>query len=148
MGLFADGAPDSNTLSAIFLTNKKKISSVNPLRGPAYFFYLCFLVSLGECTDRSPTAWGTVGDQTTILNSPWQTSLPVYSAAIRPPPLSEILFLYRFEQGEEGRWSRKKRQACGPLTTSCSLFYNTKNVPRSMLRAAVSPARHSRRRYL
>lgn len=45
-----------------------------------------------------------------------------------------------------GRWSRQKRQACGPLTTSCSLFCDTKNVPRSVLCAAFSPVRHSRRR--
>lgn len=76
------------------------------------------------------------------------------SADISPPPQSEILFLHRFEQqqqeeeeaAEVGRWSRQKRQACGPLTTSCSLFCDTKPVPRSVLRAVLSPARHSRRR--
>lgn len=69
------------------------------------------------------------------------------SADISPPPQSEILFLHRFEAEEEvGRWSRQKRQACGPLTTSCSLFCDTKTVPRSVLRTALSPARHSRRR--
>lgn len=71
------------------------------------------------------------------------------SADISPPPQSEILFLHRFEEEEEvGRWSRQKRQACGPLTTSCSLFCDTKTVPRSVVSAALSPARHSRRRNL
>lgn len=119
-----------------------------------------------------PPLGGTVGEKTAMLNSfppsqfiPHSLSL---SADISPPPLSEILFLHRFEQEEVGRWSRQKRQACGPLTTSCSLFCDTKIVPRSVLRAAaaaatattttttttaaaagaaaLSPVRHSRRR--
>lgn len=41
-----------------------------------------------------------------------------------------------------------KRQACGPLSTSCSLFCDTKIVPRSVLRGAFSFVRHSRRKIL
>lgn len=104
---------------------------------------------LGNASDRSPTARGTVGEKTAMLNRFPLTVLPlglVLSADISPPPLSEILFLRRFEQEEVGRWSLQKRQACGPLTTSCSLFCDTKTVPRSVLGAAVSPVCHSRRR--
>lgn len=104
---------------------KKK--SVNP-QWSNVFPLLRPLVRCGESTDGPPTARGTVGDKTAMLNSPSDISLPVYSADISPPPLSEILFLHRFEQEEVGRWSRQKRQACGPLATSCSLFCDTKSV--------------------
>lgn len=109
----------------IFDELKKK--SVNP-RWSNVFPLLRPLVRCGESTDGPPTARGTVGDKTAMLNSPSDISLPVYSADISPPPLSEILFLHRFEQEEVGRWSRQKRQACGPLATSCSLFCDTKSV--------------------
>lgn len=100
---------------------------------------------------------GTVGERGTAVLSSFSSPLSFLflSADISPPPQSEILFLHRFEQqqqeeeeaaAEVGRWSRQKRQACGPLTTSCSLFCDTKPVPRSVLRAVLSPARHSRRR--
>ncbi len=83
------------------------------------------------------------GEDSNVELLPSEFSL---SADISPPPLSEILFLHRFEQEEVGRWSRQKRQACGPLTTSCSLFCDPKTVPTSVLRAALSPVRHTRRR--
>lgn len=111
-----------------------------------YFPYL--RLPLRSVSDRSPTARGTVGERTAMLNS-FELSLSPglsLSADISPPPLPEIVFLHRFEQEEVGRWSRQKRQACGPLTTSCSLFCDTKTVPRSVLRSALSPVRHSRRR--
>lgn len=71
---------------------------------------------------------GTVGDKTAMF----QLSLryvPPRSILCRyqpPSPCREILFLHRFEQEEAvvvGRWSRRKRQACGPRETSCSLLF-------------------------
>lgn len=115
------------------------------------------LLPLRNASDGSPTARGTVGERTAMLNSfPSRFSLSVYSplvslADISPPSPVGDLFLHRFEQEEVvvvvvGRWSRQKRRACGPLTTSCSLFCDTETVPRSVLRAAPRPVRHSRRR--
>lgn len=65
-----------------FLKNKKNV--VNP-RGSNVFPFLCLLFSLRKISHRPPTAWGTVGDKTAMLNSHSQISLPVYSAVISPP---------------------------------------------------------------
>lgn len=113
-----------------------------------------------------PPLGGTVGDKTAMF----QLSLryvPPRSILCRyqPPfPCREILFLHRFEQEEEeevvvvavvGRWSRRKRQACGPRETSCSLLFCDKTrlegttVHRAAAAAAASafkPTTHHRRR--
>lgn len=114
--------------------------------------YLRLLIPLEVFFYSSPTAWG---DGRGKRQQCWTPSFRVptlglfLSADINPPPLSEILFLHRFlrvEQEEVGRWSRQKRQANGPPTTSCSLFCDTKIVPRSVLHGTISLVRHSRRR--
>lgn len=89
------------------------------------------------------------GEDSNVELFPSQFSLSVYSSlqiSVSPPPLSESLFLQIWTGGGGKVESAKKRQACGPLTTSCSLFCDTKTVPRSVLRAALSLVRHSRRR--
>lgn len=116
-------------------------AGVFPLFVSPYPFNICF--------DRSPTAWGTVGERTAMLNCFPHSSpsrfIPLCRYQSVPLPCRRVCF-FRFEQEEVGRWSRQKRQACGPLTTSCSLFCDTKTVQRSVLRAALSLVRHSRRR--
>lgn len=87
-----------------------------------------------------PPLGGTVGERTAMLNS-FEFTLSVRtSAEISPPPLSEILFLHRFEQEEVGRWSRQKGKRAA---TSCSLFCDTETVQRSVLRTALSSVCHS-----
>lgn len=66
--------------------------------------------------DRSPTAWGDGrGEDSNVELFPSRSSLSVYSSAdISPPPLSEILFLRRFEEEEVGRWSWQKKANVRP----------------------------------
>lgn len=74
-----------------------------------YFPYLRLLLPLRKACDRSPTARGTVGEQTAASDRlPLSPLGLLLSAEISPPPLAEVWFLHRFEQEEVGRWSRRK----------------------------------------
>lgn len=79
-----------------------------------------------------------------MLNSLPHSPLGLFlSADISPPPLSEILFLHRFEQEEVGRWSRRKGKRaalCQPHVASSAtqkLSQDPSSVVRSVLSAIV-----------
>lgn len=114
--------------------NKSTRVRRNPFRFPTPPPLLC---SLWERCDRSPAArgGGTAGD-TTATSSGLTDLPPGLRCRYRPPLRCRRLLPHRSEQ-EVGRWSREKRRACGPLTTSCSLFGVTKKKRKKMSQEAV-----------
>lgn len=131
----------------------KKKNGVNPQgSGVIRLVFLLFVFfpspfSSSEGSDRSPHRSGDGRGYHSSVEL-WFTDLPPgLLCRSRPPLPCRRSFPHRFEQ-EVGRWSRKKRQACGPLTTSCSLFsvVTKKKLSQGPIhRAGPAPARRRKK---